>query len=41
MKKQYEILELGFICYEEDMVRTSLEIEVDCDSLYNDGWSEN
>ena len=45
MKKQYETLELDFIWYDEDMVRTSSifgtgeEIEVN-GAIYGDGWSE-
>ena len=41
MKKQYATLELKLIFLKEDMVRTSSEIEVDCENFYNDGWKEN
>lgn len=42
MRKQYETLELSFIWCVEDIVcaSTFAEIEVDCDSFYNDGWAE-
>ena len=41
MKKQYATLELNLILFNGDMVRTSSEIEVDCENFYNDGWKEN
>ena len=41
MRKQYETLELNFIFYKEDIVRTS-DIEVDGQTFYgDDGWVEN
>ncbi len=41
MKKQYVTLELDLILFNEDMVRTSSEIEVDCEDFYDDGWKED
>lgn len=40
MKKQYVTLELNFILYNEDIVRTS-DVIVDGKAFYgDDGWSE-